>query len=733
VLLLAAVADASAARAAIPFVKSSLTAEARTVGGEAYWLNRVELTTPRDYAKAAPDEPLFRFQSSPIDLPFEQIRQIELSPTTSRFLGSRPDTLEYYPLGGVRHELPPPPNWKRTHGQIPPWKRVRAIAEVDHLPFLNHAVFCWADGTDRASGERQADVFLFRQPFQIDEPAAVGRATLHLATNAEILEVTFNEHPINLPDTRSRLLASFEVTPLLEAGPNILALRVREKTGTVESAYGLAFRLDLTGAGDKAPRNPRPDGMALALGRNGDRVWGWIEDLQGNQVRLLTPYGSYSQDLIQLNGLLMPAGWGVAPDSPGLFGRLLGGGDKSPRAETPAPQGLPLDAHPEPIQDRLLLTEGRSTTARPGYVRGADVVIEGAEGKNYAVPKSQFLGIYPPRPVDWTLRKPQRDDARLYCRLTTVAGERVSGILRRLDGGGALLESDTGGSIMEFPADRIANLAFPYHAPPLRRRGAAVALIGQTAGQEAFRQTFLADTLTVQEAAFSIGVEVELLELAALVEPQKLDPVRFPVLVSVDPVGEFPHTLARPGDGQDALVGYIERGGVMVVLSRGGAFRTALIQSEKGLLRSADEVRDPSMLARLGLATIRPGENSPRGALVAKAFNHPPNALQEIFFQRSSEAPEELLGLPRRILIDPTLSARFYPMVSTQGAASVIYEIRDETGMAYGPALSLVPKGRGTLVIIDHLLWNSRPDGEPFSERILPALLRWALEAATPR
>jgi hypothetical protein len=72
-------------------------------------------------------------------------------------------------------------------------------------------------------------------------------------------------------------------------------------------------------------------------------------------------------------------------------------------------------------------------------------------------------------------------------------------------------------------------------------------------------------------------------------------------------------------------------------------------------------------------------------------------------------------------------------MVSTQGAASVIYEIRDETGMAYGPALSLVPKGRGTLVIIDHLLWNSRPDGEPFSERILPALLRWALEAATPR
>jgi hypothetical protein len=265
----------------------------------------------------------------------------------------------------------------------------------------------------------------------------------------------------------------------------------------------------------------------------------------------------------------------------------------------------------------------------------------------------------------------------------------------------------------------------------MREGRGSIALIAQAAGQEAYRKPFLSDARDVQGAAFAVGVPLVNLELPVLIDPRQFTPKNYPVVVSVDPAGEYPHTLEKPGDGQAALVRYLERGGVLVALSHGGAFRAALIRAGDGLRRSADEVQTPRLLDLLGLATVRPREK-PIKDFAAQAFDHPPNEPREIFFERASEAPRELQGLPRHVPLVPMHKARFYPMVSTQQAATVIYQLKDETGEVYGPALSLVPKGRGTLVIIDHLLWHSRPDEQPFADRILPAVLRWALETGQP-
>lgn len=696
------------------------SAEVRALNGETYWMDGLRVQTPRDYTVVAPGTPIYTFDSLPAGLPFTQIQQISLHPLQTRWIGSRPDRLEFYPLGSVRREVPPPPNWKRQVDQVPLWQRAQALDQVAHLPYINEAVFCWATPADNDGTAADASVYLFRQGMIIADPDRVVQATLHIASNAELLEVALNEQPLHLSPDRPFRLASYEVTHLLQPGVNILAIRAREKPGTLEPGYGLAFALELLEAPAGSQRPAVPRAGAVLLTRDGDRISGWILDVQGDQIRLRTPFGVYQQVLGNLEAVIFPAGWHPTPPEPGMVERLL----PTPQA-TPAVEqfhGLPLRMEPDPLRNALLLTGSRVAGAVPAYVRGSELFLEGADGSRFSVPLTDVLAFYPPRPVEWTFRRPQRGDADLYCRITTTGGDRISGLLRQFNGRKVVLETE-GATFLEFNPDHIAQIIFPYHAPPVAPGRGPVAVIAQAAGQETLREAYLNDVREVQAATFAIDASYESVDPAILSDPARLTPQRYPVLVSVDPAGEYPHTVLTEGDARQALTQYLESGGVLIVLSRGGAFRTALIASEGGFRRSADEVQDPSMASLLNVRTVHPDEVA--GETV-RAFNHPPNRPEAIVFERRPDVPELLQGLPRSVTLNPMLSARFYPMVSPAGR--VVYELRDGSGQSFGPALSLIPKGKGTLVVIDHLLWNSHPDGFAFSSRVLPTLLRWGLE-----
>ena len=87
-------------------------------------------------------------------------------------------------------------NWRRTIGQIPPWRQAEATAGVDHLPYLNQAVFCWAEASASDRAGDGAEVYLFRQALTIAEPGGYARATLRVASNAELQEATLDRAPV---------------------------------------------------------------------------------------------------------------------------------------------------------------------------------------------------------------------------------------------------------------------------------------------------------------------------------------------------------------------------------------------------------------------------------------------------------------------------------------------------------------------------------------------------------
>ena len=717
-----------------PLFQRGVKGQVVTADQAVYPLEGITINTPEDLD--APGAPLYQFSARPAPPRFLEIREIVLNPLETNWMGSRPEAMECYWLGEARAPAPAPPNWRRVIGQTPRWNRAVATRETGRLPFLNHAIFCWAPPPPDAGS--LPGVYLFRQSFDLNETRRIARATLRVTTNANLIEGSLNEYPLHLADGQPPgSIAVFEVTSLLRPGPNILALKARELQGVPGTDYGLAFHLEWVEREQTRP-DPMPDPRsALATGDNGDRLWGRIAQMRGTGVQLETRYGTWGLDWEECTGILFPHGWPVQLQQPGL-GEWLQFWKKpsAPPPSTPhAGYALPLATIPQPLQDRLLRTEGRATTAKPQYADAGQLVIEAYGGEKYALPLGEVLGIYPPRPVQRSLRRVAPQATSLYCRVQTVTGETVSGLLRQLNRRRAVVQSASGW-FLTIPSKWVATIVFPYHTPAATRtdrpRKGGIAIVGRIEGQEAYEAAWQADALDVQAAAYSIGVKAEILTMENLIDPNRMDPKTQPVLVSVDPVGEYLHTLYEDGDAQKALVWWLDRGGIMVVLSRGGAFRTAVRQRDGRFVRT---IAEPSLADRIDVETVRPTTGGAlAGALGAvHPFDHPPNTSQHFFFQRTSRLPEGLYALPRRINLAPMISAPFFPMVGRHQQGSVLYYLADMDGGFYGPALTLLPKGRGWVVIVDHLLWESRPDGRPFSETVLPTLLQWTLTCADGR
>lgn len=716
-----------------------IRSEVWTVKGEAMWLDGIRLSTPPDFSRLAPNDPIARFSAETAlpggDLFFGRIQKMVLGETATAFLGSTPQQMEYYRLGDVRNAVPPPPDWQRSFGQIPPWHRAAEIPDATGLPFLNHAAYCW---NGRAgSSEPDPGVYLFRQNFRLDPAQPAIRATLRLATNVDLIEAAFNEHPLHLVGASKPSQAEFEVTPLLRPGDNILALKVRARSGGATN-YGLAFHLEVTrlkGAGARAAAAAaqRPDpAAALAIGRRGDRVFGTVTDLNEKRIQMTTTYGEYSIDWDDCKALLFPAGWRKpqAARRQGLREKFF------PGAAQPTPAaaddltlyGLPVTMKPDRLHDCILLTEGRVVTAKPSDLGGGQIYFEGAGGKQIAMAMSEVVGIFPPTPEEETFRRPPREVSILYCQVSTRTGEAFNGLLRQISPDAVVVESE-GGRMMTIKSDNVASIQFPYHSATLstdEARKGPIGVLAQAGDLETSQtRTYDRDVEQVEGACFVIGAESKDLTLEQQVSATLLRPDRTPVLVSVDPAGAYMNAWFGSGDAQAALEKYVSEGGVLVALSRGGALRTALQNEGGGKLKTVQPA--PGLAELFGLRASRDAKPTTATAPAAPDLQ---NEASGLFFQRDVQAPEGLGALPRRIEMATLESASFAPLNSGAPDAMVVYTLADASGKSFGPALTITPHSRGWVIFIDSLLWESRIDGRPFTEIGLPVLLKWAVANA---
>lgn len=702
-----------------------MTTQGERLTGTTLWFE-----TPTDLNESTPASNLFQFQAQPLTPRFEAIRSIILRDEKTEWLSSDAAAIETYYLGVPGKAAPPPPDWRRSFGQADLWRAAIPITPGTKTAYLNRAQFVWAspkNGERVATGE-----FLFRQRFTIEEIGEVIAARLRLTGNADFAEAALNDSPLPLAGRQGFVDAEFEVTPLLRAGENIVALRASSQPSSPMDQSSVAFHIQMRrvspgrGSGEASPEK------VLLLGSGGDRVWGGDLDLNPDRLKIETVYGSYSLPWEAVGAVIFPQGWQAGSRASGGFTERIKGwfrASDSGKARDFRGVGAPIQFLPaeQDFSEEILLTDGRVTKSHPSRTEGDNLILAGEANQSFSLKLADIGAIYPPRVHHEVMQKPRVKVGPIFCKIVTIAGNEIFGVLRQAHGRRAVIETQ-GGDFLKIPPGQISRITFPYHGLPAYSLDAAeravpsgkVAIIAQAGGLEKQGAEYAQLSAQVQEAGFLAGIESVMLPQEELTQGS-LSAKSYPVVISVDPLGEYPDTLAQDGDARKSLDRFVRAGGALVLFSRGGALRTAVVSNQGRFIRT---VREGEGLAKdLELRTLQPSAKPPDPF---HPFDRPPNEVGGIHFERTAASPHGLESLPASFELSAMPSAPFYPMADKQGAMQQLYILKNGGNLQFGPGLTLIARGTGVIIIIDHLMWFSTTDGQPFSRTVLPMIFTWA-------
>lgn len=667
------------------------------------------------------------------DFTFEQIKSITVQKSEREWIESDADQIETLDLGPMGRAIPPPPDWQRTYGNQPAWTRAKAVRPGALVPYVNRGGYIWS--TEEATAEPRE--ILLRQSFEPISAHEIMSATLRIAGRVEVVSASLNDHPIHLAGDTEFGFAEFEVSSLIQSGQNILALWVRPQIGDGAKVEppAIAWHLELHRLRGRDEKFRNQWGQALVVTLDGDRVWGTIESVGETALNLETEYGAYEADWNLIETVLFPRSWTDIknPKTRGMAYKISDWWNErgKPRLTEASGVGLPLRLAPRSLAGHLLLTEGRAIAGRPASMSTYALELIDDRGQKSSVRPDEVFAIHPPNTGIPPMQKPKPELAHLYCRVSTYRGERISGLLRQMNRSGLVLEAP-GGDFLKIPSRSVLEVSFPYHgvlgekAAPLPADSTdnhQIGILGRAQGADEVSTDFDRINARFQHAAFLASLSCSVVPQPMMTDSVRLSPEVFPILACLDPLGEYLDSLESEGDVRTVLRQYVERGGTLLLFSRGGALRTAVRTSPDGM------VREPSTdgLARdLGLRIALPGDPVPPGF---SPFDRPPNQLAPLEFSRALAFASDLTELPASIDLGCQMLAPFYPMVSTASQEeATIYELRMQDGTRFGPALQAAPAGQGRVLIVDHLLWSSRADGQPFETAVLPVLLKWAFK-----
>jgi hypothetical protein len=673
-------------------------------------------------------------------LRFEDVKALLFRRESRRWIGSDARRIEVYrlgPAGGAA--APPPPRWATAFGSHTSWSPAVPAAVGPETPYVNRAQAVWAD--DTPTRPESAGEFLFRTEFVIDNADSLESARLILACRSRLLEIRFNDRPIVMGPVGAMTRGEFEITPLLREGPNILGFWVATRGPAEIPSPSLAFAIELLHTARRGPADRQPSGDAILTTRLGDRVQGRILTFNPVSVLLRTPYGRYSADWDRIQSIVFPEGWNTPPPprSPlaRRMDRFLGRGDVYLGSATGSapPLGLPLDRPAEAPSHGVLLRDGRFLPGEMDSLNAEELYIR-HEGSGDSTPldRAEVAAVYPPATETLPLERPALPFSALQCRLRTVRGEVFSGVLRQIHTRRIVVEQP-GEGLLDFHPDQVVWIWFPGHRDRDLRvaasgrnvskpAGARVALLGLESPRTPMTDSTRRLYHDVQQAAFIAGLDTEFPPVAVLADPERLTPRAYPVAVLADADGGYLDSLEREGDARDALVAYLESGGILVVYARRGALLTAIRAVESRLERHAP-VQGPSLARILNLAVLSPTDTDGRPE---SPFDAPPNLPVALLMKRAASVPPGLGALPSTVDVPPLERADFHPVVATDRAHETIYELTTDSGKTFGPAMILARRGAGRIVVVDRLLWEAQVEGRPFRQVALPQILAWAWE-----
>jgi hypothetical protein len=654
-----------------------------------------------------------------IQAPFHQIDRIRFLQTETFSIFSDASSLCYLISGHGIKRLPPP-NWFLPTGESPEWSPVALPSPRPGWFYVPGAAWIW---TPRTQGPPTDETALFRSEFSLRPGWEPSTAELTISSTDEIESLYLNGAPIPIgsESLQGRRMV-FDVTHMLKAGTNLLALRAAGRIRKDALDAGLSFRLDvelLPGAG-AGPPNPSP-GVVVFMA-NGDILKGELTRLSSDMFLLETPYGNLVIDRDWVETILLnPARLGTSFrifDEPGL--------DAVPRF----PVAYPVYPRPSDSRQGVQLRSGDFITGRLVGLSGQALAVKPRYGDPCLAPLAEVLWMRPNQGETTSSVIESPEECGYVTQVRMANGDELTGSLLSLDNGKLALSIPYAAEPLETPVGGIVEARFPFHLKRHAMNGVLArqeskwvkcAVIGDYADSQTLELDSSLDRIT--DVLARMGVDARCLSPTEMVKPGALAPDAFPLLINIDNHEQYYHTVNTERDGYLALRDYVQGGGSILHLASGKPFSYGRAARGGRWVRLILPDRT-SLNELLGFRYAEPGDDPANGV----SFELPPNSNSRYSFRKMGWDSMNSV-LPAEIEFPPSADARFRPFAVgalPEGAsAQPIYELIDNEGNRYGTAMAVIRYHAGDRpghvgIYVSYPLFNAEFEGESMLEYLLP-------------
>jgi len=687
----------------------------------------------------------------PIEVPTGEIRRIILRPV-ERLVIRTDSSVGTLDLGSGPTKLPEPPGWYLPETAIATWEPAVAQWPYYGWRYIPEAVWIWAKSPRR---HREDETVLFRHEFNLPTTATLVCARLDLSADDHIEAFFINGRSVRVP-TESLVgkVSSWDVTYMLRPGRNVVAARVTNDRSSGQLNYaGFCYRIvcHLVPEQGSSPSAPEPPGVRLLLA-NGDRISGDL--LAATPKRWAVRRGKETIEIdpdwinLALVNYSPSSAKTVVPVSPlrkiegaPILNKILRKGRRlGPPVALTAGRWVSwnLDLAPNARREGILARTGEWIEGRIEGLHENRVLIKPRYGEVFGVPISRVALIQPNRPDPEMRFLFRPSDFPCIIRVRLRNNDRITGALESLTPSSITFTPHFSEPV-RLDLDEVLSIDFVMnvvaHYRGLLSRAwpdwlpRQVAAIGE-ASRSGSRQDNRAIE-TIQRTLLYLGIDLEWLDAYMTVEPGRLTPEHYPVLINLDQNERFYYSVKKPGDGYEAIKRYVAEGGTLVHFARGIPFARAVVAG-----RSRWVTRRPprDLNAELMMDIVAPDRRS----ATIRPFQLPPNRGQKMTFVLNRLSPFAE-GLPPAVEVPMAADARFRPIaadaVTSPARFFPIYRLVDAKGRQYGVAMAVIDYGEKDGrhhygVYVSHLLYEASYEESPMIEYLLPKVLQIALGAS---
>ena len=672
---------------------------------------------------------VFQHYGSSWSYPANEIERIIFQPTELTSFHSLGDgQTVYLDLGSGLDIVPEPPGWNTDLNNHVSWKAAQSVQPGFEWCYISGSDWIWTNGIDANS---VAQTILFRRIFQLKNVERVRSAYLEMTADSGIESIYVNGQAVHQKRVSlSGRLLRWNISHILREGNNLLAIRSFNAPTDVYDLAGLSYKIivETFDRDFNALKNSSPS--VVVRMKNGDIIFSQKFKLDLNQLTLTD---GQKKIRLQREGVEWVQ-FNDRVNTTNNFNRTITNfsGGKSSYLNSRS-EGLEFgdDSRHRLFKQGYIRDDGQFIAGSIVAASGSQLKVQEGLSSLKTIELKDVKRIELNAPLKRTTNYIHPINEDLVARVRLIDGSVLTGEIESLNAKNIVLIPDFGFT-SKIQMKHVSQIQFFQNRDRLFKgmiekdwpsgSDRSIAIIG---GLKSKNRSSRVISL-IQQIASEYQLKVDWLSGIDLLDEEKFNSKRFPIVLNVDEKESFYRTIYTENDAQESIIKYVQNGGHLIHCATGAPFQFGIENQNGAWGKSlANDAIGPALEMKFVGLDERDYNLIP--------FDLPPQPANDLIHEVNSGFKYSR-WLPPLINFPSSNESRFRPITSEflkeQERFIPLYLLKDDRGNEFGVSMAFIRgiNDSGNRAYISYPLAQGEVGDKTAIEYLIPTAILAVLE-----